>query len=112
MRLPLGAGLALSSAGAAGGSSAGLPLEAESASVSLGTTCGTKTGARGSSVVLAGTESPTFGTAAKVMAPPLCLTMFCASGAFDFGGGGGGFAPASSMVISRESRQGGHGDLK
>ena len=112
MRLPLGAELASSSAGAAGGSSAGLPLEAELASVSSGTTCGTEAGAGGSSVALGAAESPTFGTAAKVMAPPLCLTMFCTSGAFDFAGGGGGVTPASSMVISRESTQGGHGDFK
>ena len=107
MRLPLGAKLASSSAGAAGGSAARLPLGAELASLPAGTTCGSGAGAGGSSVALGAAESPTFGTAAKVMAPPLCLTMFCTSGAFDFAGGGGGVIPASSMVIDCETTQGG-----
>ena len=107
MRLPLGAELASSLAGAAGGSAASLPLGAELASVPSGTTCGSGAGAGGSSVALGAAELPSFGTAARIMAPPLCLTMFCTSGAFGFAGGGGGAIPAGSMVIDCEKTQGG-----
>ena len=128
MRLPLGAELASSLAGAAGESSARLPLGAELASLSAGTACGLSgAGAGGSPVTSGAAELPSFGTAipgkfgtppsleggaglegGPVMAPPLCLTMLCTSGAFDFAGGGGGTMSAGSMIqINCEEGKGG-----
>ena len=132
MRLPLGAKLASSLAGAAGESAARLPLGAELASLLAGTACGFGAGAGGSSVASGAAELPSFGTAipgkfgtppsleggaglegGPVMAPPLCLTMLCTSGAFDFAGGGGGTISAGSMIQIklRGIQRGDHGDL-